>query len=271
MGKFQQTFGFDQDMKRAKNQAFKRERRAGGTYGFLTVFTGGLGDFYLVTFLFFKGIDWDFNQFYTNVFALHRCHLYMKIGLNKGKHALDYLQIEIDKNECNHNFHMILSQNLINYSRSLRYRKTNDWEKIHQILLFIEKISGIYKNRRIPPVLLESLTDLVFESALTMESLSKSDFKPLLPAFEVLFHNAKEETLLKLLTSLQVLIENDKTDSIASNLSPDLWALLKSLQTSENRDLSQGSRDILTYFLISSQAIPFPFTLKDVYTLANDH
>ena len=45
MGKieFQQTFGFDQERNKAKNQANRREFRINTRYQVLTVITGGLG------------------------------------------------------------------------------------------------------------------------------------------------------------------------------------------------------------------------------------
>ena len=137
---------------------------------------------------------------------------------------------------------------------------------VKDIILFVEKLSDLYKNTKIPKAVSEAMADLVFELVKTMSALDQLDFSPLSTSFDLLIGKLSDEKLLNLLISLQILIENDHSDSMAQKFSLKIWEKLKESMNSNDIDLSQASRDILTYLLISRQKIPFEFSLKDVYT-----
>lgn len=137
---------------------------------------------------------------------------------------------------------------------------------VKDIILFVEKLSDLYKNTKIPKAVSEAMADLIFELVKTMSALDQLDYSPLSSSFDLLIEKLSQEKLLNLLISLQILIENDKSDSMAQKFTSKIWGKVKDSMQSDDIDLSQASRDILTYFLISRQQIPFEFSLKDVYT-----
>lgn len=213
-----------------------------------------------------RATSWKYDDFYVKVWALHRCNLNMTIAINKAKYALQYLEVEVQRDCINSYFHLILCREIESHCKSLRFSKGRQVEMVKDIILFVEKLSDLYKNTKIPKAVSEAMADLIFELVKTMSALDQLDYSPLSSSFDLLIEKLSQEKLLNLLISLQILIENDKSDSMAQKFTSKIWGKVKDSMQSDDIDLSQASRDILTYFLISRQQIPFEFSLKDVYT-----
>lgn len=190
----------------------------------------------------------------------------MTFGRHKGRSANKYLLLELEKQMFNPYFHHIICDRLVQHVKSLRYR-TEQTEYVLEIENCIKSIHDIYQGKPIPSTVLESFTELFYETVLTLEKVQDCDYQVMTQTINLLIKHCKDNTLVKVLISLQILIENDPNDQISQMLAPSTWTLLQTLLNSPDPVIAQNARDVLIYFIISSQEIPFSFTYNTPKTL----
>jgi len=212
-----------------------------------------------VVFMCMKGFESNADEWVVNVFGLYRCNFWMAFGVHKGASAKRYLMLEKEKGIFNPCFHVIICNRLANQVKSLRYR-TRQVEFIREIKDCIESISEVYKARQMPFLLTEALSDLLYETVLTMEKVQEGEYRVLVSAVELLLDECKGKSLVKVLISLEILIENDEGDQLGQMLAPKTWSVLQRLLGSDDPVIARNAHDVFTYFLISSQKIPFLYT-----------
>lgn len=190
----------------------------------------------------------------------------MIFGRHKGRSANKYLVLEKEKKLFNPYFHHVICDRLVENVRSLRYR-TEPTEYVTEIEKCIQTLSDIYKGNTVPSLVLESFAQLFYETVLTIEKIQVCDYQIMAQSIDLLIGQCKGSTLVKVLISLQILIESDQNDQFAQMLTPNTWTMLQGHLSSSDPVVAQNARDVLIYFKISSQKIPFSFTYDMPKTL----
>ena len=213
-----------------------------------------------------KGFELDADEWVVNVFGLYRCNIGMIFGVHKGASANKYLMLEKEKGIFNPCFHVIICNRLADQVKSLRYRN-RQIGFVKEIKECIESISEIYRDKIMPLLLIQAFCDLLYETVLTMEKVQEGEYRVLISAIEMILEQGKGKSLIKVLISMQILIENDESDQLGQLLTPKTWKVLQGLLSSDDPVIARNVQDIFTYFLISSQKIPFLYTYNSLKNL----
>ena len=265
---FQKVFGYTDNLKAARHQSITNDKRAASKYVLGIAMTGSISNHYSVFFILLQLVDVSFNSWYVKFYNLHKCNLKMLVVPNVHSPVISLLDSEREYEEHNWYFHIMVLKRFKNYVRSAggRIKVGGGQARIEGVVKAVDQMISLYDDfpeERSSKMFVGALKELVCEIAVAMQKLHMCIVKPLIPAYEILLNCCKETDLLDVTVSLQVLLEIDKTYTAARYFTEEIWENIEEGVKSENRDIAQSYKDIITYLVISSQKVDIEYELGE--------
>lgn len=256
---FRKTFGYSEQQKSARTDFISKEHLSNRRFKIGTALTGSISNLHIAIFLFFQLSNYSLSTWYIKFYCLHKCNASMIFFPLKYKPVLNLLKAEKDYKEYNWYFHVIILKRFKRYLQSLRWRKYNRERDVNGVIEALKQMFVFYdefEREKKCPIFIGNLTETVYELALTVDQGGEYNLHDVMSLFELLVCETKDEELLKILTALQIFIENDKSDSLAGKFTKNMWQVIYNGTQDQNLDIKQSCKDILTFFILSSQPLP---------------